>query len=268
MGFNKISLASLCADICSCMGVEPPRSAEVSGGALKALCGDRLCDRIVMYNPDAQAQWLVEKYPEIFERIISKSRVRLPMATVMPSVTPVCFATMYTGAYPEVHGIRRYEKPVLTCDTIFDAMLRAGKKCAISATEGCSVSKIFLGRDMDYFIMPAGADADELAVEKGLELIKSDKYDLVVIYNGMYDSVMHATYPESEDAMEWLNHHTKAYERIYDTARDIAVSKGHRTLIGYATDHGVHTNEAGRGAHGLDIPEDINIEHFYDIVGE
>ena len=266
MNFNKIPLTSLCADICSCMGVEPPRTAEKSGGALKAFCGDKLCDRIVMYNPDAQAEWLVKKYPEIFERVTSRCHVTLKMATVMPSVTPVCFATMYTGASPDVHGIKRYEKPVLQCDTIFDAMIRAGKKCAIVATEGCSIAHIFLGRDMDYFIIPAEAGADENAVKKGIELINADEYDFIVIYNGMYDSVMHATFPESEPAMEWLHHHTMAFERIYETTKAVSESKGHRTLIGYATDHGVHTNESGRGAHGAYIPEDINIEHFYDIV--
>ena len=69
MEFNKVSLTALCADICGCVGVEPPRSAEKSGGALTAFCGDRKCDRVVMYNPDAQAEWLVKKYPEIFERL-------------------------------------------------------------------------------------------------------------------------------------------------------------------------------------------------------
>ena len=266
MEFNKTSLTTLCADICSCMGVEAPKTAEASEGALKSFCGERLCDRIVMYNPDAQAEWLVKKYPEIFGKVTSRSHVTIDFATVMPSVTPVCFATMYTGASPEVHGIKRYEKPVLTCDTIFDAMIRAGKKCAIVATEGCSIAHIFLGRDMDYYIIPAEAVADENAVKKGIELINSDAYDLVVIYNGMYDSVMHATFPESEMAMEWLHHHTMAYERIYEAAKAVSESKGHRTLIGYATDHGVHTNAYGRGAHGEYIPEDINIRHFYDIV--
>jgi len=267
MEYNKTSLSALCADICSCMGIEPPKSANPSEGKLKALCGDSLCDRIVMYNPDAQAQWLYLKYPEIFGKVSSRCGLAYPMATVMPSVTPVCFATMYTGAMPEVHGIRKYEKPVLKTDTIFDAMLRAGKKCAIVASKGCSVGNIFLERDLDYYIFPDSAEADEQAVLKGIELIQSDRYDLVVIYNGMYDSVMHATYPESEQAMAQLYHHTDAFVRIYESTKKVTAEKGHKTLIGYATDHGVHTNENGRGAHGKDIPEDINITHFYDVIG-
>lgn len=266
MEFNQISLTALCADICSCMDVEPPREAEPSMGKLKKLCGDRTCDRVVMYNPDAQAQWLYQKYPEIFASTSERCALEYPMATVMPSVTPVCFATMYTGAYPEKHGIRKYEKPVLAIDTIFDALIRAGKKAAIVAMEKCSVANIFLNRDMDYFIFPAGADADEICVRKGLELIEADTYDFLVIYNGMYDSVMHATYPEAEPAMEWLRHHNNAFARIHSAAKAAAALHDHTTLVGFATDHGVHTAENGRGSHGKEIPEDINITHFYDVV--
>ncbi len=35
--------------------------------------------------------------------------------------------TMYTGAQPAVHGITAYAKPVIKIDTIFDALIRAGK---------------------------------------------------------------------------------------------------------------------------------------------
>ncbi|MBE6611161.1 MAG: hypothetical protein E7632_01605 [Ruminococcaceae bacterium] len=263
--FNKTSLTALCADICSCMNVEPPKEAEPSLGKLKELCGGKVCDRIVMYNPDAQAQWLVEKYPEIFRPVTERASLAYPMAAVMPSVTPVCFATMYTGAYPEKHGIQKYEKPVLKIDTIFDAMIRAGKKCAIVAMERCSIAEIFLEREeVDYYILPSAKDCNEKVVLKGLELIREDKYDFLVIYNGAYDSMMHATYPEAPEAMEWLVHHAGAYARIYDTVKE--AYKGHTTLVGYATDHGVHTNEAGRGTHGANIPEDINITHFYDVI--
>ncbi len=265
MELNEISLTALCADICDCMGIKSPKVAEKSAGKLKKLCGDRTCDRVIMYNPDAQAQWLYKKYPEIFGKVSDRCALEYPMATVMPSVTPVCFASMYTGAYPEVHGICKYEKPVLTIDTIFDALIRAGKKPVIVAPEGSSVLKIFLEREMDYFVIPAGEDEDERTVVKGIELIREDLYDFVVIYNGRYDLVMHATFPESEPAMEKLHHHTEAFVRIYEAAKEVSSANGHTTLIGYATDHGVHTNVSGHGAHGQNIPEDINITHFYDI---
>ncbi|NLB41411.1 MAG: hypothetical protein GX815_03990 [Clostridiales bacterium] len=67
----------------------------------------------------------------------------------MPSVTPVCFDTLYTGAQPEVHGIQKYEKLVIKIDSLFDALIRQGKKPVIIVETNCSMSKIFLERDMD-----------------------------------------------------------------------------------------------------------------------
>ena len=46
------------------------------------------------------------------------------------------------GLTPDEHGIKKYVKPVLTVDTIFDHFLRAGKKCAIVSTTGDSISEI------------------------------------------------------------------------------------------------------------------------------
>ena len=49
----------------------------------------------------------------------------MPMLSVMPSVTPVCFASMYTGVMPDVHGIKFYTKPVLKIETFFDVLIKA-----------------------------------------------------------------------------------------------------------------------------------------------
>ena len=99
----------------------------------------------------------------------------------MPSVTPVCFGTMYTGAQPSVHGIQKYEKPVITIDTLFDALLRAGKKVALITYGKCSLSKIFLERNIDYYHFDEGGIASVNA--KAMEVILNDKHDFIVIYN-------------------------------------------------------------------------------------
>jgi hypothetical protein len=30
-------------------------------------------------------------------------------------------------------------------------------------------------------------------------------------------------------------------------------------------DHGIHTNDEGHGTHGSDLPEDLNVMHFYGL---
>ena len=132
MAYNPVSLDTLCAALAGAMGIDPPAQVAPANEALTAYVdaafGGARADRIFMYNPDAVAEWVWRKYPAFCRELPAHSELELPMCTVMPSVTPVCFGTMYTGAQPAVHGIRKYEKPVIRIDTLFDALIRAGKK--------------------------------------------------------------------------------------------------------------------------------------------
>ena len=124
------SLDTICAAIAYAMGIEPPEFAAQKNSELAEyidrVFGGEKADRVVMYNPDAVARWVYEKYAPVFNKVKSRTGIEVPLAAVMPSVTPVCFATMYTGAQPAIHGIQQYEKPVITIDTLFDALIRAG----------------------------------------------------------------------------------------------------------------------------------------------
>jgi len=259
---NENSLDTLCAALAYAMGVDRPAcSADPSEKLVEYV--DRMfdgkkADRIFMYNPDAIGEWVYRKYPHLMREAIERTDIELPFCTVMPSVTPVCFGTMYTGAQPEVHGIRKYTKPVITIDTIFDALIRAGKKCVIIAQEiGCSLAKIFLERNMDYFIYETIEEANAKVVQTIIE----DEYDFIVVYNGNFDSRMHKTGPEHYHALSELKANSAAFgefsvliERYW---------KKHNTLVGFAMDHGCHEIDGGSGSHGLDMPEDLNIVHLY-----
>ena len=128
---NQTSLDTVCASLAYALGIDPPKLAATANNELNLYIDNvfngQKADRVVMYNPDAIAQWIYEKYPQFFTKVKANADVEIPLAAVMPSVTPVCFATMYTGTQPSVHGIQKYEKPVITIDTIFDALVREGK---------------------------------------------------------------------------------------------------------------------------------------------
>ena len=258
---NETSLDTLCGALTYAMGIEAPAYAAPANEALcryidEAFSGQK-ADRIFMYNPDAIAQWICEKYPDFLKEVTARTDLQLPLRSVMPSVTPVCFGTMYTGAQPEVHCIRKYEKPVITIDTIFDALIRAGKKPVIIAYGNCSLSKIYLERDMDYYILGSVAEVNA----KAAQLIMEDKHDFYVVYNGNYDSVMHKKAPESSHSLGELRINSHAYAMF-----DYLISthwNNHRTLMGFAMDHGCHEIDEDLGSHGLDMPEDLNILHFY-----
>ena len=261
---NQVSLDSLCAALCYAMGIEPPAYAAAADTRLTSYVDQTLsgkkADRIFMYNPDAIAQWIREKYPQLLSEVGNRTELSLPYCTVMPSVTPVCFGTMYTGAQPEVHGICKYEKPVIAIDSIFDAMPRNGKRCAIVAETKCSMSRIYLERPIDYFFY----DTVEEVNAKAAELILADAYDFIAVYNGNYDTKMHKFAPESIEALGELRANSEAFGMF--CALIEGHWKQHDTLIGFAMDHGCHEIDGDLGSHGLDMDEDLNILHSYRII--
>ena len=261
---KRLSIDTVCAALCVAMGIEPPKEAAKANPYLVAYLQEKLggekVDRIVMYNPDAVAQWIMEKYPVTFRHVTDRAELALPLETVMPSVTPVCFGSLYTGAQPAVHGIRKYEKPVIRIDTLFDALIRAGKKPCIISHGNASMNLIFRERDMDYFWYEDYPEANA----KAAEILLEDKYDFVAIYNGNYDKLMHRYAPESVEALGEGAANAAAFGAFHDLIQ--SHWKNHRTLLGFAMDHGCHEIDGNLGSHGLDMEEDLHIRHYYKII--
>jgi predicted AlkP superfamily pyrophosphatase or phosphodiesterase len=210
-----------------------------------------------MYNPDAVGTWLYDKYPNLFQSTLKNTSLTVVTHSVMPSVTPVNFATMYTGLMPTGHGIQTYVRPVLTVETIFDTFLKAGKRVAIVSAMNCTFANIFNERQMDYY----KCETIEKLHATVADLIREDKHDLIAIHAWNYDSVMHKFGPESPEALAELKANTEAFCEFDNLIRKYW--KGHNTLVAFAMDHGCHEIDGGCGSHGLDMDEDLNIDHLY-----
>lgn len=261
---NTDSLDTLSGALSYAMGIDSPAQAAAPNERLcryldETLMGKKVT-RIFMYNPDAISQWIYQKYQHMFTEAQQRSDIEVPFCSVMPSVTPVCFGTMYTGAQPEIHGIQGYVKPVIKIDTIFDALIRNGKKVAIVSTAGDSLSQIFLERGMDYYIY----DTLEQVNAKACDLIMKDQHDFIVVYNGNYDTYMHKYGPESNEALGELRSNIHAFSTFWELISEHW--KDHDTLIGFAMDHGCHEIDGNCGSHGLDMEEDLNIVHLYKVI--
>ena len=260
---NQVCITSVKNTVQQALGISPSEQQAPANAQVLSLLNEKLngqkADRAVIYNPDAVAWWIFEKYNDMFAPALAKSGAVMKMRSVMPSVTPVCFGSMYSGVMPETHGIMKYEKPVLTVETLFDVMVREGRKAAIVSTTGDSISKIFLKRDIDYFIYPSV----RLVNRKALQLIREDRHDLIVIYNGNYDASMHATGPEGRLAIKSLAKNIKFYRKMTDAVEKYM--KTRNVLYGFCPDHGCHAIDSGRGSHGLDMEEDMNVVHLYNV---
>ena len=181
----------------------------------------------------------------------------VPFVSTVESVTPVAHATMYTGLEPEGHGIRTYERPQLSCRTLFDEWIDAGKKVAIVAQLDSTFLHIFAGRNLDYF---EAANAVEVQ-EKALELMATDEYDIISIHTFDYDNAAHAFGPESKQALNAVSLEAEGFHRLVEAAKPFADK--HKFLFTYSPDHGQHPVMGGTGQHGSKMIEDMNVVHFF-----
>ncbi|MCQ2400322.1 MAG: alkaline phosphatase family protein [Lachnospiraceae bacterium] len=268
---NKLPLTHVAATIADLFDVERPALSEEPllfvEDAVRDLCRKPF-DRLFIQNPDCMAQWMINKYPDAMYPVQKLTQIAVPLHSVMPSVTPVNFGTIYTGAMPAVHGITEYRKPVITIDSLFDSMIRAGKKIALLGQKSCSMSNIWLERDMDYFVIENEGER----AEKVRDLIIEDKHDVIVVWTGKYDTYDHKYGPEDPHSVAAFYQQGQLFEYFVETIK--RNWKNHNALIGFMSDHGCHAvepteeNKRHLGDHGTDSPLDLNVVHYYGVVTE
>lgn len=267
--FSTRPLTTLARSLAEIIGAEAPAlSDERNVPEINNLVAEKTAngkvDRILIYNPDALGEWFYEKYTPYYAPVEKYCSLTVPFLTANPPKTPVCFGTMFTGAAPSVHGINRYEKKLITIDSLFDSWARSGLKVALCSVENQSIPLIFAGRNIDYYLYKN----DELVVKKALELIKEDRYDVIEVYNQNYDTIMHVTHPRSALALRAARTHMSSFDRL---ATAVEENWGaHDTFIAFSPDHGTHRTLGGfgHGDHGKFIPEDMNILHFYGVISK
>lgn len=217
-------------------------------------------EKCLIYAPDAIGAQLWQLDEAAFAPVLEQAPLRVLLRSVVPPKTPVCFASMFTGALPEIHGIRAYARPVLTCETLFDAAVRAGKRVAIVAVTDSSIDLIFRGRDIDYFSEP-----DDTAVTaRTLELLKTDRHDLIVVYHCEYDDTLHRETPFSPNAIQAVRNHIASFQTMAASAGKQWRDRSHAVV--FAPDHGAHIDKSsGLGTHGEDIPDDMLVYHCFGL---
>jgi acyl-CoA thioesterase FadM len=255
------NVASVTSSVCDLFGI--PRPADCVAppfSEVAAFAAGRTVTKALVFAADAIGAHLVRSYPEAFEPVARHAPTSIEACAVMPSVTPVCFASMFTGALPEIHGIRKSERPTLTCDSLFDALSRAGRRVAIVAVENSSIDLIFRNRRIDYF----SEAYDGEVVERTLNLITADQHDFILAYQQEYDDQMHATVPRSPEALRAMTNHVRNFDRVARAARSRWATTSHAVV--FVSDHGTHIDPlTGRGTHGSDMADDLEVRLFWGV---
>ena len=251
--------------VCSLFGINAPAlTSEPVLDAVRKYANSTLgtapVERCLVYCPDALGDHIWSKCVEQSAAIAAHAPQRVHVSSVVPPKTPVCFTSVFTGAQPEQHGIRRPERNVLTCDTLFDAMLRSGKRIAIVAVLNSSIDLLFRNRALDYY----SESYDQEVTDRALDVLRANAHHLVVVYHQEYDDLLHRTQPFSEECLQAVANHVASFQRLTQAARAMWSAYNHGVI--FAPDHGAHTDPAtGKGTHGLDIPEDMSLCHWYGI---
>ena len=261
------STGDLTPTVCELFGVRLPKECgatavpEVVDQAGHLMNGEGKCQKALLYCPDAWGAIQGERFPEERARVEELAGFRVECATVMPSVTPVCFGTIFSGASPEVHGIRKYEKPVLAVETLFDVLAEAGLNVAIVAINNCSIDRIFRQRNIDYYSFRS----DALSFAETRRLIAESDYDVIVSYMTGYDAAAHKVGPWGAAAVEQLR---LAVEYFRQLVADTETHwRGFNRAVAFLPDHGQHPVDSETGGHGQDIPDDMRVNHYYRIRG-
>ena len=103
---GRQSLDTICGALSQIMGIEAPTEANKGNEDLIAyadkIFGGEKADRIFMYNPDAVAQWIYKKYPQmVISTIIS---------SIWTAVTPYVGIYLSALIIEELAGAKNVER--------------------------------------------------------------------------------------------------------------------------------------------------------------
>ncbi len=232
--------------IAAILDVPPP--AQSTGQPIAqvvAELGD--CDRLAVLAPDALGMypWGLwrDKMPFLTSLINDRHVV---LRAVMPTITPVNFATMITGGDQSVHGIETKEGD-FRCETIFEVLATHDKQGAAVGQKGCTMNDLIarwahIGRTAPRY-------EDDQVVDMLLEVAVRDTPEFLITQLVTTDDIFHEFRPSSELVVPYLTEVDARLDRLVVDLTDL----GYGIII--LADHGQHDAD-GRGTHGTEADED------------
>ena len=247
-------MCSVAPTVCEILGIRAPSSSESDYLSL-VVDSMALTDRLVVIVIDAFgiSTWKNsrEQSPTINKLETLHSMI---IHSVMKTITPVNFATMLTGACPEIHGITNREMPLET-ETIFDSMREKGLRSATAARSQSSLGILISPHADKPGIAESNKDSEVTRI--AVSNIKSG-YNLVWVQLLDVDDAGHSFGPYSIESR-------KAVAKADDNLRVIlgaARENGYSVMV--LADHGQHdSNDAYKGNHGTNMPEDVEVPFLW-----
>ena len=231
-----------------------PTPGQATGSAIQEIVRDLLGVRkVAILAPDAFGEFAWRLWQDEMPFLKSlHARRSITLRSVLPSITPVNFATMVTGTDLGGHGVRT-RKHDFVCETLFDVVRMAGGKSAGIGLDGYTGVEL-LGRfaDIDG---NAGDGSDDGVVDTVIEIADQHGPEFLIAQIGRVDDVFHKYGPSSPAVVPMLKATDARLKRLVEHLKPL----GYGIII--LADHGQHDvpgAEEGelKGTHGTDMQED------------
>ena len=244
------SMTSVAPTVSAVLGVAAPAQAKES--LIQEMVTDlEGCERVAVLAPDGLGDKVFQRWRKEMPFLDARHReCSLVLRAVMPTVTPVNFATMISGTDLEGHGVRTRELD-FQCETLFDVVRRAGGRSAGVGRTGYTGSEL-LARCAD---IPGTAmeRKDAEVTDLVIRIVETEQPEFLIAQLGGTDDVFHQFGPSSPEVVPALREMDGYLERLAE----------HLSRAGYGvivlSDHGQHDVQEGDrrgGSHGTDSEED------------
>lgn len=207
-------------------------------------------ERLAILAPDALGLLSLRHFAADMPFLSSLCERRMvALRSVMPSITPVNFATMVTGADLEGHGVSSKEKDFL-CETLFDVLSEYGRIGAGCGRAGYTGSDL-LAR-CAHINGTAELRDDAATEEVTLRIAREQAPAFIITQIGGTDDHFHRFGPRGAGARP------KVCEMDQRLARMCTALGGMGCAVIILADHGQHDtgDPAHMGGHGTDADED------------
>jgi predicted AlkP superfamily pyrophosphatase or phosphodiesterase len=250
---ENYDMKSVAPTICKVLGVRLPQQAEAESlvEVVETLGIQRRLTVLVIDAFGASTWTAVRMETPTFNTLANRHLLHL--RSVMPTVTPVNFSTMLTGAPPDVHLIRD-RREELTLETVFHVLRERGMTSATAARALSSLG-ILISPHADHpGIAESNDDQDvkRIAVEamrNGTNLLWVQLLDV--------DDAGHGHGPLSPQGIAAAKRADQHLKEIAETAW----REGYALII--LADHGQHTETKDDGTeygtHGTIADDDVYI---------
>jgi len=249
---KQYSVVDIAPTVSAILNLPPP--AQATGSVISEIAQDlSTYKRIIVLAPDALGVFAWQKWQN--EMLFLKSlhaKHSIILCSIMPSVTPVNFAAIVTGADLSAHGVHD-KTDKFECETLFDVVRKAGGKSAGVGLEGYTGYEL-LGRHAD--IQGSGGNRSDAGVEeKIIEIVDHDTPQFLIAQFGKVDDIFHRYGPSSPLVVPMLKETDARLQRLTKHLKHL----NYGVII--VSDHGQHDvinarKGENKGAHGTDMSED------------